>query len=111
MAVVYTASTITGVPKLMRVGNAKVALRDVAADTGTYVTGGNSITAASLGLKTIDLVVMGTQGMTGDVGRDRELGRRHLREQPAVGDAPAVRERRDRPPGGCTRAFVAGDGR
>jgi hypothetical protein len=65
MAVVYTASTITGVPKLMRVGNAKVALRDVAADTGTYVTGGNSITAASLGLKTIDLVVMGTQGMTG----------------------------------------------
>jgi hypothetical protein len=49
----------------MKVGNAKVAIRDVTADTGTYVTGGNSITAASLGLKTIDLVDFGTQGMTG----------------------------------------------
>jgi hypothetical protein len=49
----------------VKVGNAKVAIRDIAFDTGTYVTGGNSVTAASVGLKTIDFVSMGTQGMTG----------------------------------------------
>jgi hypothetical protein len=49
MAVTYTATVPTGVPKQVKVGNAKVAIRDVAADTGTYVTGGNSITAVSLG--------------------------------------------------------------
>src|SRR4051794_7671962 len=65
MAVTYTANTITGIPKSLNVGNAKVAIRDMTADTGTYVTGGNTITAASLGLRTIDLVDMGTMGMTG----------------------------------------------
>jgi hypothetical protein len=65
MAVTYTATVPTGVPRVMKNGNAKVAIRDITADTGTYVTAGNSITAASLGLRTIDLVVMGTMGMTG----------------------------------------------
>lgn len=65
MAVTYTATVPSGVPKLVRLANAKVAIRDITADTGTYVTGGNSITAASLGLKTIDLVDVGTMGMTG----------------------------------------------
>lgn len=65
MAVTYTATVPPGVPKSVKVGNAKVAIRDVAADTGTYVTGGNSITAASLGLRTIDFVDTGTMGMTG----------------------------------------------
>lgn len=65
MAVVYTATVPSGVPKQVKIGNAKVAIRDIASDTGTYVTGGNSITAASLGLKTIDFVDTGTMGMTG----------------------------------------------
>lgn len=65
MAVTWTPTTVSGVPKTMKVGNAKVAIRDMGADTGTYVTGGNTITAASLGLRTIDMVQMGSQGMTG----------------------------------------------
>jgi hypothetical protein len=65
MTVTYTPTTISGMPKQFKVGNAKVAIRDLPADTGTYVTGGNSITAASLGLRTIDFVEFGTQGMTG----------------------------------------------
>jgi hypothetical protein len=46
-------------------GNKKIKIRDITFDTGTYVTGGNVITAASLGLKRIDYMGMGTQGMTG----------------------------------------------
>jgi hypothetical protein len=65
MAVTYTATVPPGVPKTVKMGNAKIAIRDVAADTGTYVTGGNVITAASLGLRTIDFVDTGTMGMTG----------------------------------------------
>jgi hypothetical protein len=65
MAVTYTATQISGTPRVAKVGASKVALRDVTADTGTYVTAGNSITAASLGLKSIDMVRFGTQGMTG----------------------------------------------
>lgn len=65
MAVVYTANRPSGVPRVVDVGNAKVAIRDITADTGTYVTGGNVITATSLGLRTIDLVDTGTMGMTG----------------------------------------------
>jgi hypothetical protein len=64
MAVTYTA-TKPDPGSEGPVGNAKVAIRDITADTGTYVTGGNSITAASLGLRTIDFVDFGTQAMTG----------------------------------------------
>jgi hypothetical protein len=66
MTVTYTADHDLGYAEgRFKVGNAKVAIRDLPADTGTYVTGGNSITAASLGLRTIDFVDFGTQGMTG----------------------------------------------
>jgi hypothetical protein len=49
----------------VKIAQREVAIRDVTFDTGTYVTGGNSITAASVGLKTIDFVDTGTMGMTG----------------------------------------------
>lgn len=64
MASVITPTKVTGVSD----GSGKspqVALRDLVIDTGTYVTGGNTITAASLGLRTIDFVDFGSQGMTG----------------------------------------------
>jgi hypothetical protein len=64
MTVVVTATKPAGV-KDGPVGSSKCRIRDITFDTGTYVTGGNSITAASVGLKTIDFVDFGTQAMTG----------------------------------------------
>lgn len=46
-------------------GTAKCRIRDITFDTGTYVTGGNVITAASIGLRTIDFVGFGSNAMTG----------------------------------------------
>jgi hypothetical protein len=60
MAVVVTATKPTGVQDTT-FGNKKIKIRDITFDTGTYVTGGNTVTAASLGLKRIDYVGMGTQ--------------------------------------------------
>lgn len=65
MTVVVTSTAITGLPKVFRSGPFKCAIRDITFDTGTYVTGGNTITAASVGLRTIDFVDFGTQAMTG----------------------------------------------
>jgi hypothetical protein len=64
MTVVVTATKPAGV-KDGPEGSAESKIRDITFDTGTYVTGGNSITAASVGLRTIDLVRFGTQAMTG----------------------------------------------
>ena len=64
MTVVVTATKPTGVQDTT-FGNKKIKIRDITFDTGTYVTGGNVVTAASLGLKRIDYVGMGTQAMTG----------------------------------------------
>lgn len=64
MTVVVTSTKITGV-KDYNDGPYKCRIRDITLDTGAYVTGGNSITAASVGLKTIDFVGFGTQAMTG----------------------------------------------
>jgi hypothetical protein len=63
MAVVVTATKPTGV-RDNNLGPYKCRIRDITFDTGTYVTGGNSITAASMGLKTIDFISFGTQVMT-----------------------------------------------
>jgi hypothetical protein len=64
MTVVVTATKPAGV-KDGPAGASECRVRDITFDTGTYVTGGNSITAASVGLKTIDFVDFGTQAMTG----------------------------------------------
>jgi hypothetical protein len=60
MAVVVTSTKPVGI-KDYNDGPYKCRIRDITFDTGTYVTGGNTITAASVGLKTIDLVAFGTQ--------------------------------------------------
>ena len=64
MTVVVTATKPAGVRDGVD-GTSECRVRDITFDTGTYVQGGNTITAASVGLKTIDLVRFGTQAMTG----------------------------------------------
>ena len=64
MTVVVTSTKISGVADFDD-GPYKARIRDITFNTGTYVTGGNVITAASVGLRTIDMVTMGTQAMTG----------------------------------------------
>ena len=64
MAVVVTATKPAGV-KDGPDGSSECKIRDITFDTGAYVVGGNSVTAASVGLRTIDFVSFGTQGMTG----------------------------------------------
>ncbi len=64
MTVVVTATKPAGV-KDGPAGSSECRVRDITLDTGTYVTAGNVITALSVGLRTIDFVDFGTQGMTG----------------------------------------------
>ncbi len=64
MAVAITITKPTGVQDTT-FGNKRIKVRDITFDTGTYVTGGNTITAAQVGLKRIDFASFGTQGMTG----------------------------------------------
>ena len=64
MTVVVTSTKPSGV-KDGPPGASECRVRDITFDTGTYVTGGNSVTAASVGLRTIDFVSFGTQAMTG----------------------------------------------
>lgn len=64
MTVVVTSTKVTGV-KDYNDGPYKCRIRDITFDTGNYVTAGNVITAASVGLRTIDFVGFGTQAMTG----------------------------------------------
>lgn len=67
MAVTYT---LTQVGKTNIVGNRKEKTFDLTADTGTYVTGGNTFTAAQFGLKKLDSITVcgpvtgGTSGAT-----------------------------------------------
>lgn len=66
MAVTYTH---TQVGKTNIIGNRKQKFYDLTADTGTYVTGGDTFTAAQFGLKRLDkydpsVVTGGTAGAT-----------------------------------------------
>lgn len=63
MTVVVTATKPTAVTDGV-IGNKKIKTRDITFDTGTYVTGGNTVTAASLGLKVIENCWIGTQVAT-----------------------------------------------
>jgi hypothetical protein len=67
-AAVITVAAATGVPD-KNVGGLKFRVRDITADTGTYTTGGFTVTASQLGLKRIYVVVAngatgGTSGAT-----------------------------------------------
>jgi hypothetical protein len=64
MAVTITITKPTGVQDTT-FGNKKIKVRDITFNTGTYVTGGNTILASDVGLKRIDFVSVGTMGMTG----------------------------------------------
>jgi hypothetical protein len=64
MAVTITITKPAGVQDTT-FGNKKIKVRDVTFNTGTYVTGGNTILASDFGLKRIDFCSFGTQGMTG----------------------------------------------
>ena len=64
MTVVVTATKPAGV-KDGPSGSSECRVRDITFDTGAYVVTGNVITAASVGLRTIDFVDFGTQVMTG----------------------------------------------
>lgn len=63
MAVAVTVTKPTGVTDYVS-GNKRVRIRDITFDTGTYVTGGNTVTAAQVGLKRIEIVNFGTQVAT-----------------------------------------------
>jgi hypothetical protein len=65
-AAVYTVAAATDVPD-RNVGGVKFRTRDISADTGTYATGGFTVTASQLGLKRIDVLLAGgaTSGTAG----------------------------------------------
>lgn len=63
MAVGVTFTKPTGVRDGVP-GARKSVIRDITLDTGTYVTGGFTVLASSVGLKRIDIVNFGTQVMT-----------------------------------------------
>src|SRR3954452_7102659 len=49
-------------------GNKRIRFFDITADTGTYTTGGFSLTAAQLGLASIDFADAGSVATTGTAG-------------------------------------------
>lgn len=65
MAVTYT---LTQIGRTNVVGNRKEKYFDLTADTGTYVTGGNTFTAAQFGLKVLDFVGVGAAVTGGTSG-------------------------------------------
>lgn len=68
-AAVYTVTAPSDVNDTI-FGNKRVVFRDITSDTGTYSTGGFSVTAADLGLSHVDICVIdglatsGTSGAT-----------------------------------------------
>ncbi len=71
-AAVITVARPTGVQGCV-MGNKKVRFRDVTADTGDYAAGGFSITAAQLGLKSIDFVSVGSSATQGTAGATAQI--------------------------------------
>lgn len=69
-AAVITVTKPSDIKGEWKVGNRSFKVRDVTADTGTYTTGGFTLTAANFGLKHIDFVLVsgiatnGTSGAT-----------------------------------------------
>lgn len=49
-------------------GNKKVKFVDITADTGDYAAGGFTLTAAQLGLRHVDMVIVGSAATTGTSG-------------------------------------------
>jgi len=67
-AAVITVTKPSDVKGAWKVGNRQFHIRDITADTGTYATGGFSVTAASLGLKHIDFCLIGSVATSGTAG-------------------------------------------
>lgn len=65
-AAVYTVAT-PAASQDRQIGTTKFRTRNISADTGTYATGGFTVTAGDLGLKRIDVVLAGnaTSGTAG----------------------------------------------
>jgi hypothetical protein len=68
-ALAITVSKPTGTQDT-KIGNKRCLIRDITIDTGTYATGGNTLTAAQISaggqpLKRIDFISFGTNVMTG----------------------------------------------
>lgn len=67
-AAVITVTKPSDVKGQWVVGNRKFEVRDITADTGTYSTGGFSLTAAQFGLKKFDFVLAGSAATNGTAG-------------------------------------------
>ena len=55
------------------VGNKKVKFRDITADTGDYAAGGFTLTAAQLGLKHVDMCIVGSSATEGTSGANAQI--------------------------------------
>jgi hypothetical protein len=67
-AAVITVTKPSDVKGQWKVGNRQFHIRDVTADTGTYTTGGFTLTAAQFGLKHFDFVLPGGVATNGTAG-------------------------------------------
>lgn len=66
-AAVITVTKPTGVTDTI-FGNKRIKVRDITADTGDYAADGFTLDASNFGLKTIELVVIGSAATTGTDG-------------------------------------------
>lgn len=66
-AAVITVTKPSGVQDTI-LGNKRVKIRDITADTGDYAANGFTVTAAQLGLKHVDMVIVGSLATTGTNG-------------------------------------------
>lgn len=67
-AAVITVTKPSDIKGEWKVGNRMFKVRDITADTGTYTTGGFTLTAAQFGLRHIDFVLVGSVATNGTSG-------------------------------------------
>lgn len=67
-AAVITVTKPTDIKGEWKVGNRSFKVRDITANTGTYTTGGFTLTAANFGLRHIDFVIVGSLATSGTAG-------------------------------------------
>lgn len=72
-AAVITVTKPADVKGQWKVGNRQFHIRDITADTGTYTTGGFTLTASQFGLKHIDFALVGSLATAGTAGVEASL--------------------------------------
>lgn len=72
-AAVITVTRAPGSPREVKMGNVRTKWWDITADTGDYATGGFTLTAAQLGVRSIIFFDVGSAATEGTAGANAQI--------------------------------------